>query len=328
MSDNSGPSEPRHPTGLWILAAAETWERFSFYGVRALLVLYLTSGALDKARFDPVHGSSIVLGAFGTPSSEPGEANVAEVQALSSQINEWYSGLAYLTPLAGGVFADRLFGVRNTCILGGVLMALGHLAMAYDRLLLLGLLFLILGNGGFKSTISAQLGHLYEAPGPTELRESGFALFYCAINLGALLAPLVCGELQERVSFHAGFGAAGVGMLVGLAVYIGGARHLPAELGRRRLRRESETGTELESLRDACERRDTLDSLPTPPREQKNGTGRLSFLPLSPLASPHKAMLQRSRSEQERLDNSGGGGGAADGSWATHRAAALCGRTL
>ena len=211
----------RHPHGLTVLYLTEVWERFSFYGLRALLVLYLNSGVLEDTRFQQVYGANLVLAIFGRPT----------VQALSSQINEMYSGVAYLTPLAGGVVADHMLGTRATLIVGGLLMAAGHGCMAYERTFLVGLLLLVLGNGGFKPTITALLSRLYEQPGLAALRDRGFAIFYTGINVGALLAPLVCGALQMHIGYDAGFGAAGVGMLIGLVVFLAGSSHIPRDDG-------------------------------------------------------------------------------------------------
>ena len=256
-----------HPRGLWILGLTETWERFSYYGVRALLVLYLTSGALTPERFGPVLGSKFVLAVFGTPHSD------AEVQALSSQINQWYSGLAFCSPLLGGVIADRLLGIHRTCILGGLMMAAAHACMAFDRLFLIGLLLLVLGNGAFKPTISAQLSQLYISPAHSALREAGFALFHLAINAGALLAPVTCGILQQKMGFHAGFGAAGVGMLVALAIYLGGSHHLPDE--RRPWRKAHGSDVELEDLHavEECGGKHELAALTPPCSSGSSGSG-------------------------------------------------------
>ena len=213
-----------HPTGMWVLAMTETWERFSYYGVRALLVLYLTSGgALAPKRFEPVYGSTLTYSLFGRPHG------AVQVQALSSQINQWYSGLAFITPLLGGLVADRLLGIRNTCVLGALLMAAAHACMAFSHLFLVGLALLVLGNGAFKPTVSAQVSMLYSSPEHVGLRDAGFALFYMSINLGALLSPLVCGFLQQRVGFHWGFGAAGIGMCIAIVIYLCGSAHLPSE---------------------------------------------------------------------------------------------------
>lgn len=214
---------PSHPKGLAVLYLTEVWERFSFYGLKALLVLYLNSGVLSSSRFSDVFGSSVVITLFGQPQSQ------LEVQALSSQLNELYAGAAYITPLLGGMIADSLTGSRAALLSGGVLMAAGHGCMAVERSFLVGLLLLALGNGLFKPTVSSTLARLYEPRALAPLRDRGFAIFYTGINIGALMAPLVCGSLQQAVGYDAGFSAAGVGMLIGLACYIGGERHLPSE---------------------------------------------------------------------------------------------------
>ena len=219
-------AEQRHPPGLGVLYLTELWERFSFYGLKALLVLYLNAGVLEGERFQEVHGCWIVTLMFGSANAGP-----SAVQGLSSRINQLYSGAAYLTPLAGGLVADRILGTRPTMIIGGLAMAAGHGCMAYEPTFLVGLLLLVLGNGGFKPTISAMLSRLYEPPGPSNLRERGFAIFYTGINIGALLAPLVCGALQQKIGYDAGFGAAGIGMLVGLGCFFAGAHHLPRDGG-------------------------------------------------------------------------------------------------
>ena len=212
-----GATRDAHPPGLIVLYLTEVWERFSFYGMKALLVLYLNDGVLQEQRLSYVMGSQVVVACFGQPADAP------EVQALASTLNELYAGVAYLTPLAGGLLADAFLGSRATLLLGGVLMALGHACMALERTFLLGLLFLVLGNGGFKPTITAMLSRLYEPPGPASLRDRGFAIFYTGINVGALLAPLVCGALQHNFGYDAGFGAAGVGMVIGLLTFLAGS---------------------------------------------------------------------------------------------------------
>ena len=217
-------STPRHPPGLTVLYLTEVWERFSFYGLKALLVLYLNSGVLAPERFANVWGSAVVALLFGQASP-----STQSVQALSSRINQCYSGAAYITPLGGGVVADRLLGTRPTLVVGGVLMALGHGCMAFEPTVLVGLLLLVLGNGCFKPTVSALLSRLYEPPAMGSLRDRGFAIFYTGINVGALLAPLVCGALQQSIGFDAGFGAAGIGMVIGLLCFFAGARHLPGD---------------------------------------------------------------------------------------------------
>ena len=149
------------------------------------------------------------------------------MQPLASQIYGFYTGLVYLTPIFGGLLADRVLGQRRTVILGAALMAVGHFMMAFEHLFLLALLFLILGNGCFKPNISTQVGALY-APGDRR-RDRAFSIFYVGINLGAFLAPLVCGTLGEELGWHYGFAAAGVGMTIGLIVYLAATPTLPPD---------------------------------------------------------------------------------------------------
>lgn len=135
----------------------------------------------------------------------------------------------YFTPLAGGYLADRHFGQRKMVIAGGAIMAAGHATMASDRLALVGLLLIAIGNGAFKPNISTQVGGLYARDKTTARRDSAFSVFYCGINLGAAIAPLVTGSLRDQMGFPAGFTAAGVGMGVGLAVFILGNKFLPPD---------------------------------------------------------------------------------------------------
>ena len=148
-------------------------------------------------------------------------------QPLASQIFGFYTGLAYFMPVLGGLIADRLLGQRRTVIIGGVLMAIGHFMMAFETLFLGALLMLILGIGAFKPNISTQVGSLY--PPGDDRRDRAYSIFYLGINIGAFLAPLVCGTLAVQYGWHAGFGAAGIGMLVGLGIYLGGQRTLPPD---------------------------------------------------------------------------------------------------
>ena len=140
------------------------------------------------------------------------------VQPFSSHIYGLYTGLVYLTPVFGGILADRVLGQRRTVLLGAALMAIGHFMMAFEPLFLFALIMLILGNGAFKPNMSAQVGGLY-APGDPR-RDRAYSIFYVGINLGAFLAPLVCGTLGEELGWHYGFAAAGVGMTIGLAIYL------------------------------------------------------------------------------------------------------------
>ena len=180
-----------HPKALYFLFTIEMWERFSYYGMRALLVLYMVKYLL-----------------FSTEKA----GNVYGI----------YTGLVYLTPLIGGYIADRYLGQKICIIIGAILMMIGHFAMSISDLPFfysaLGLL--IVGSGFFKPNISTMVGQLYEKNDPR--RDGGFTIFYMGINLGAFLSPLICGTLGEKVSFHYGFAAAGVGMLIGLLIFMWG----------------------------------------------------------------------------------------------------------
>ncbi len=153
-------------------------------------------------------------------------------QPFASQIYGFYTGLVYLTPIFGGLLADRVLGQRRTVILGAALMAIGHFMMAFEHLFLLALTVLILGNGCFKPNISTQVGHLY--PPGDRRSDRAFSIFYVGINLGAFLAPLVCGTLGEDYGWHYGFAAAGVGMTTGLLIYLMAAPTLPKDAFARR----------------------------------------------------------------------------------------------
>lgn len=179
-----------HPPGLFTLFFSEMWERFSYYGMRALLTLYLVKGFLG-------YGDNDAYTIYGA-----------------------YTALVYMTPFFGGLLADRLLGARRAVVLGGVLMALGHLMMtvenAYALFLALGLL--VAGNGFFKPNISTLVGSLYPPGSPR--RDAGFTIFYMGINLGAAMSPLLCGYIGETYGWHYGFGLATIGMLLGVAVFV------------------------------------------------------------------------------------------------------------
>ncbi|MEJ2377288.1 MAG: peptide MFS transporter [Pseudolabrys sp.] len=215
-----------HPPGLSFLFATEMWERFSYYGMRALLVLYMVEYLLKPAQAGHVVGLAPLKGAleavFGPLSIQP----------LASQIYGFYTGLVYLTPIFGGLLADRLIGQRRTVILGASLMAAGHFMMAFEHLFLFALLLLILGSGCFKPNISTQVGSLY--PSGDRRRDRAFSIFYVGINLGAFFSPLVCGTLGEEVGWHYGFAAAGVGMTTGLIIYLIATPTLPQDAFTRR----------------------------------------------------------------------------------------------
>jgi POT family proton-dependent oligopeptide transporter len=210
-----------HPRGLTFLFATEMWERFSYYGMRALLILYMTKYLLSPGRADGVIGLDALRGAL------EGMFGPLGVQPFASQIYGLYTGLVYLTPLFGGLIADRVLGQRRTVIIGATLMAVGHFMMAFEPLFLIALTTLILANGAFKPNISTQVGGLY-APGD-QRRDLAYSIFYVGINVGAFLAPLVCGTLGEAWGWHYGFMAAGVGMTIGLAVYLYALPLLPAD---------------------------------------------------------------------------------------------------
>ena len=148
-------------------------------------------------------------------------------QPFSSHIYGLYTGLVYLTPLFGGILADRVLGQHRTILLGATLMAIGHFMMAFEPLFLFALTVLILGNGAFKPNMSAQVGGLY-APGDPR-RDRAYSIFYVGINVGAFLAPLVCGTLGEELGWHYGFTAAGVGMTIALAIYLYALPGLPPD---------------------------------------------------------------------------------------------------
>jgi POT family proton-dependent oligopeptide transporter len=210
-----------HPRGLTFLFTTEMWERFSYYGMRSLLVLYMTKFLLLSDH------SGNVIGLVSLKRGLEAVFGPLDVQPLSSQIWGLYTGLVYFTPIFGGLLADRVLGQRRTVVIGAVLMAFGHFMMASERLFLFALLALILGSGCFKPNISTQVGGLY-APGDPR-RDRAYSIFYVGINLGAFLAPLVCGTLGEGVGWHYGFAAAGVGMVIGLCIYLYALPLLPTD---------------------------------------------------------------------------------------------------
>jgi POT family proton-dependent oligopeptide transporter len=210
-----------HPRGLTFLFTTEMWERFSYYGMRSLLVLYMTKFLLLSDH------SSNVIGLASLKHALEGVFGPLDVQPLSSQIWGLYTGLVYFTPIFGGLLADRVLGQRRTVVIGAVLMAFGHFMMAVEQLFLFALLTLILGSGCFKPNISTQVGGLYGASDPR--RDRAYSIFYVGINLGAFLAPLVCGTLGEGFGWHYGFAAAGVGMVIGLCIYLYALPLLPTD---------------------------------------------------------------------------------------------------
>lgn len=210
-----------HPSGLGYIAFTEAWERFSYYGMQAILVLYMVDQLLLPGHAEHVAG----LGALR--SGLEGVFGPLSVQALSSQIFGLYTSLVYVTPIVGGVLGDRWLGRRLAVTGGALLMAAGHFMMAFEASFLPALLAIILGGGLLKGNLVCQIGQLYR-PGDVR-RDQAFQIYLIAINAGAIAAPLVCGTLGEKVGFHYGFAAAGVGMLIGLGIYLAGRDHLPPE---------------------------------------------------------------------------------------------------
>jgi proton-dependent oligopeptide transporter, POT family len=189
-----------HPRGLSVLFFTEMWERFSYYGMRALLILFMTA---------PVAAGGL---AFDT--------------GVAGAVYGLYTSMVYMTSLPGGWIADRLIGQRRAVLYGGILITCGHFSMAFPSLgtFYLGLVLIVLGTGLLKGNVSVIVGRLY---GPNDnRRDAGFSIFYMGINLGAFIAPLVCGYLGQRVNWHMGFTAAGFGMAVGVVQYVLGAKHL------------------------------------------------------------------------------------------------------
>src|SRR3984957_7919849 len=184
------------PRGLTILFLTEMWEIFSYYGMRSLLVYYMTK--------------QLMIG-----------------QEKSSLIYGTYTAMAYFTPIIGGVISDRWLGKRRAVIIGGSIMAAGHFMMTFEPLLYAALATIALGNGLFLPSLPSQINDLYRADDPR--RSWAYNVYYVGINLGGFLAPLVCGTLGEFYGWHWGFGAAGVGMLMGLAVYVLGGKYLPEQ---------------------------------------------------------------------------------------------------
>jgi len=210
-----------HPAGLGWLCATEFWERFSYYGMLTLLALYLTQQLLLPGHIEHILGfpafRRFVEGLYGAHTP----------QALAAGIVGLYSGLVYVTPLAGGYLADRFIGRTAAITIGAILMALGHFLMAFDVSFLIAILFLLLGVGCFKGNIATQVGDLY--PTGDLRRADAFQIYLFGIQIAVIASPLVCGTLGQKVAWHWGFGAAGVGMLIGLVTYLFGRPWLPKE---------------------------------------------------------------------------------------------------
>jgi POT family proton-dependent oligopeptide transporter len=192
----------KHPKGLYVLFFTEMWERFSYYGMRAIFVLYLTSKVTDV---------------------NPG-AGWDNVDALA--LYGWYTMMVYVMAVPGGLLADRWIGQKKSVMIGGALLCLGHFILAWDTIeaFYIGCLFIVMGVGALKPNISSMVGGLYKRDDP--MRAKGFTLFYIGINIGAFSAPLLVGYVGEQINWHYGFGLAGIGMLIGQMVYIWGQKYL------------------------------------------------------------------------------------------------------
>jgi POT family proton-dependent oligopeptide transporter len=207
-----------HPKGLGYLAFVEGCERFSYYSMQTLLVLYMVKYLLLPANIGGVSGLAWLRAHW---------YRGLEGQPLASAIFGDYTALVYLTPIAGGIVADRWLGRRATLILGGLTMSLGHFLMAFEGSFLFALLALIVGVGLFKGNIASQVGELYT---DKDIRRAmAFQIFYIAINVSVIAAPLVAGTLGEKVGWHWGFAAAGVVMVIGLLIYLRAGPWLPAD---------------------------------------------------------------------------------------------------
>ena len=201
MALNSGAKQSHaswfgQPSGLTILFLTEMWEKFSFFGMRALLVYYMVK-------------------------------HLGIEQNQSSLIYGYYTAFVYFTPIFGGVISDRWLGRKRAIVIGGLIMAAGHFMMTFDSMFYAALIAIGLGNGLFLPNLPSQIDSLYERSDPR--RGSAYNIYYVGINLGAFLAPLVCGTLGEVYGWHYGFGAAGVGMCLGLVIYCMGNSHLPPD---------------------------------------------------------------------------------------------------
>lgn len=191
-----------HPVGLYVLFFTEMWERFSYYGMRALFTLFLVAETTSSnAGFGWTNGEALAM--YG-----------------------WYTMLVYVSSIPGGWIADRLLGQKKTVMLGGALLCIGHtvLALNSEMTFYLGCFFIILGVGCLKPNISSMVGGLYKAK--DERRDLGFYVFYMGINIGGFLAPIICGYVGENINWHYGFGLAAIGMFFGQAVYIWGQKYL------------------------------------------------------------------------------------------------------
>lgn len=211
-----------HPTGLAWLSASEFWERFCYYGMQTILVLYLTHYLLQPGHVEQVWGfesfRALIAKVYGS----------ASTMTIASNTAQLYAALVYFTPLFGGLLADRVLGRTRTVTLGALMMVAGTFLLALNQTFLIGLSLLLGGVGCFKANIASQVGALYQPGDPR--RANGFQIYYIGIQLAVILAPFICGTLAEKVDWHLGFVAAGIGMSFALAIYLAGRKTFPSEV--------------------------------------------------------------------------------------------------
>jgi POT family proton-dependent oligopeptide transporter len=211
-----------HPRGLGYIAFTEAWERFSYYGMQSLLVLYMVHRLLRPGHIEHIAGF-VPFRHF----LETIYRGHLDIQPLASAIFGLYTGLVYLTPIGGGLLADRLLGRTRTITIGALLMAAGQFLIAFEVTFLLALTCLLIGVGCFKGNLASQVGGLY-ATGDNR-RADAFQIYYIFINFGVIISPLIAGTLGEVYGWQYGFSAAGIGMLIGLAIYLAGRKWLPSD---------------------------------------------------------------------------------------------------
>ena len=215
-----------HPVGLGWLSASEFWERFAYYGTASILGLFLANHLLQPGNTDGVIGFPVLQDVVvWITKLLKGSAPTSD--GFAAAIASAYSGLVYLTPIVGGLLADRVLGRTLTVSLGAILMAAGYFMLAFDSLFVVAIALLLLGVGCFKGNIAAQVGDLYSHDDPR--RADGFQIYFMGIQFSAILTPFICGTLGERVGWAYGFGAAGIGMLIGMVIYLFGVRTYPKE---------------------------------------------------------------------------------------------------
>ena len=216
-----------HPVGLAWLSASEFWERFCYYGMQALLVLYLYNYLLKPGHVEQVWGYESFRQALDWLVVRLPLIFHKTETAYASYTSQLYAGLVYVTPLLGGPLADRLIGRTKTVALGSVLMVIGTFLLALNQTFLWGLGFLLAGVGCFKGNIAAQVGDLYSID--DKRRADGFQIYFMGIQLAVIISPIICSTLGEKINWHLGFIAAGMGMVLALAIYLTGRRTFPPE---------------------------------------------------------------------------------------------------